>query len=548
MRKPLQVKRKHFFCFRQVFLYCVLVFVSLPGIIIAQDKIYRTDSTLIQAKVQEVGDAEIKYKKFSNLNGPVYSVKKSDVWMIIYENGEKEVYNKPMGSRKTVITPPANPAPRRSYINAVDEANNEDLIITVNGENIYCTIDFVNTNLISYHIKRRGMDPKGSVTFPEVVKYFFKQQWYYGFGAGASADKARDLILEGNINDAIAAYFHLISSDTANANLLAEDAYALALGGIYDAALMRLDRSWSLVPNSLAVNYFTAQVFALMGYDDLAAIFWKSSGNYQAPEWISPASAGLLQKFRTRTPVPAGISREELIADFKLANDRAAKNLNFQSIALFHMLTDLCPGEYILYAGYSIPLERTGALEKSEQVLGKAIELVGNNADANEKRQFLEQRLVSIHRKVKSSSPETLPGLSKNKGPDTFRPQMMAFAGGMFAPSMINVNGRIGYYLSGSSNASFDFGVTSADGITSGNVGLSAYMRKNILVAGAGLMLNAGSSTNFAVKISVGISKIGKDQASSVDVFLDGTVSIAKSSVTTVSLSIGKSLYFGKRK
>ncbi len=59
----------------------------------AQDKIYKTDSTIVEANVSEITDSDIKYTKFSNPNGPKYTISKAKVKMIIYQNGEKEVFN-----------------------------------------------------------------------------------------------------------------------------------------------------------------------------------------------------------------------------------------------------------------------------------------------------------------------------------------------------------------------------------------------------------------------------------------------------------------------
>ncbi len=42
----------------------------------------------------EVGTAEVKYKKFDNLNGPVFSMLKSDLLMIKYQNGTSDDFNK----------------------------------------------------------------------------------------------------------------------------------------------------------------------------------------------------------------------------------------------------------------------------------------------------------------------------------------------------------------------------------------------------------------------------------------------------------------------
>lgn len=58
----------------------------------SQDKLYRYDGSQIDAKVLEVTQDEIKYKKFSYLEGPTIVVAKSDIVMIIYENGEKDIF------------------------------------------------------------------------------------------------------------------------------------------------------------------------------------------------------------------------------------------------------------------------------------------------------------------------------------------------------------------------------------------------------------------------------------------------------------------------
>jgi len=59
----------------------------------AQDIIVTNKGEEILAKVEEVGDIQIKYKVFSNLSGPVYSLPKSEIFMIKYENGSKDLFN-----------------------------------------------------------------------------------------------------------------------------------------------------------------------------------------------------------------------------------------------------------------------------------------------------------------------------------------------------------------------------------------------------------------------------------------------------------------------
>lgn len=59
----------------------------------AQDKIITRSSSVIEAKVTEVGNDVIKYKRFSNQDGPIYSIPQKDVVTIWYENGEEEKFD-----------------------------------------------------------------------------------------------------------------------------------------------------------------------------------------------------------------------------------------------------------------------------------------------------------------------------------------------------------------------------------------------------------------------------------------------------------------------
>ena len=59
----------------------------------AQDIIIMKDGNEIQAVVQEVGTDDVKYKRFDNKNGPLCTQKKSEIFMIRYQNGAKDVFN-----------------------------------------------------------------------------------------------------------------------------------------------------------------------------------------------------------------------------------------------------------------------------------------------------------------------------------------------------------------------------------------------------------------------------------------------------------------------
>lgn len=67
----------------------------------AQDIITLKSGEEIKAKVTEIANTEIKYKKFDNQSGPAYVLQKSEIFMIKYENGEKEVFTNANTSNRT---------------------------------------------------------------------------------------------------------------------------------------------------------------------------------------------------------------------------------------------------------------------------------------------------------------------------------------------------------------------------------------------------------------------------------------------------------------
>ena len=64
----------------------------------AQDVITKTDGTEIQATVTQIGTNEIKYIRYGT-TAPVYTLLKSDIFMIKYEDGTKDVFKKEPAQR-----------------------------------------------------------------------------------------------------------------------------------------------------------------------------------------------------------------------------------------------------------------------------------------------------------------------------------------------------------------------------------------------------------------------------------------------------------------
>ena len=74
----------------------------------AQDLIVKTDATKVEAKVTEITPEAVRYKRFSNPDGPTYVLPVADISYIQYANGEKEVF-KASGTIPAVPLTPAVP-------------------------------------------------------------------------------------------------------------------------------------------------------------------------------------------------------------------------------------------------------------------------------------------------------------------------------------------------------------------------------------------------------------------------------------------------------
>ena len=72
--------------------HLLIAAVIMPAYSYAQDIIVMRDGSIVQSKVTEITSSEVKYKKYSNLDGPLYTIDKNTILAINYENGEKETF------------------------------------------------------------------------------------------------------------------------------------------------------------------------------------------------------------------------------------------------------------------------------------------------------------------------------------------------------------------------------------------------------------------------------------------------------------------------
>ena len=363
-----------------------------------------------------------------------------------------------------------------------------------------------------------------------------------------SLENARVMVLTEDFNTAAIVYAQLLSKDSLNISLNSEYAYALALNGIYDAALARFDRFWGNKADNPDPAYFASGVYTLMGYDQLASEFLNDPSTNNAPLWIGSKAGELSEKYKNKLPSGAALTGDKIVENFTRANKLAAQGSYLQALGLFEEIIIQYPDEYLPYVGYSIVLEKTGLYDRSVWAVETAIKIIGTDPKQLEAKQYLDKRLSGLKAKTGTPQPKAETMIQAGVPPATKSMSMMLYAGGMISSAYTSVNSRFGYFLSESSNAAVDVGLSSASGNTSYNLGLSIYQRRKIFVAGFGLNGNfANKSNTFYGKISVGFSFINKRNRSSWDIFWDGQAPLSKNLATIVGMSIGRSIYFGTR-
>ncbi len=82
-----------------------------PATVAPSDILIRRDGTELAVRVEEVGPELVKYRRLDNLTGPLFSVYKTDLFMVRYANGSRDVFT----SGQAPPTAPTSPAPVGIY-------------------------------------------------------------------------------------------------------------------------------------------------------------------------------------------------------------------------------------------------------------------------------------------------------------------------------------------------------------------------------------------------------------------------------------------------
>lgn len=160
----------------------LLLAVTMAGLgVSAQDIIVKKNGEEIRAKVEEVGERSIRYRNYSNLTGPIYSIARGEVFVIRYESGARDVIT-PLDV--SVSAQPSGTASSANYAQI-------DRIVKKEREPLRDKSFYVGPRAeIGYAgVMAKGGNLSGLFYSAGVIaEYLFDQRNPHGLGAGVSYD------------------------------------------------------------------------------------------------------------------------------------------------------------------------------------------------------------------------------------------------------------------------------------------------------------------------------------------------------------------------
>ncbi|UAY52641.1 porin family protein [Ferruginibacter albus] len=115
---------------KQIYLIGMLLLFHFLGK--SQDVIIKNDKSEIKCKVTEITDDVIKYKRWELKDGPIYNIKKQEVFMILYENGQREVIKATEQPTQTVSSPAPVTTPTNNSVGlyqSISSKNNRNSLL-----------------------------------------------------------------------------------------------------------------------------------------------------------------------------------------------------------------------------------------------------------------------------------------------------------------------------------------------------------------------------------------------------------------------------------
>ena len=370
------------------------------------------------------------------------------------------------------------------------------------------------------------------------------QNVYGQFKLQHQLDQARADVYNEKFDDAIPTYAELVK-ENANPTVSAEYAYALALSGCFEGAVMTFDR---LIENNQIDNgvlFYISQVFKLMDYSEIGDLFWTFNINDQnsyAPGWISGKYTSMVEEHKTQ----ATINIDDYGTALHRANKLAEQQQYIQALVLFLELTETYPDAYLPQIGLSALLENLGYKKEAAKHLLKGIEKMGEEKATIDPSGIYEKHLENLSTNSSNNSTIFKPGApntAKKKDSRLFGTIGISYFG-----KTLGLNVKIGHYSSETTFFSLGYSgslVFLETKVKTHTIDLSFNNTWGVFMLGLSasvqwingeLGVGVGPSLGFAIPLPSG--------KSSIDIYGTGHVSIQDGMAFKASASIGYTRYF----
>jgi len=154
---------------RSLVLSVICLFMAIA--VHAKDIVITVESKSIKAKVLEINDQEIKYKDFENLEGPTYVMKRTDIHMIIYQNGKVETFEPMVYNQNDYYDNTYNDNPSNfdtNYTETIPYILSYDQLMNMNDDEKLNYLSTLNETAIyekfnfGYQLAKNGKDMKSA--------------------------------------------------------------------------------------------------------------------------------------------------------------------------------------------------------------------------------------------------------------------------------------------------------------------------------------------------------------------------------------------------
>lgn len=130
------MKRAHF--------YYLAIILLLSFLAKSQDTLYFQSKNKLNVQLLEINPDNLKYKRSDNLNGPIYTISKSEISHIVYKNGVKESFEPKLPEKEN-----EKAADKAEDFFAGDKA---DTIFFHSGKKTVAKILIISTNDVKYKL------------------------------------------------------------------------------------------------------------------------------------------------------------------------------------------------------------------------------------------------------------------------------------------------------------------------------------------------------------------------------------------------------------